>query len=323
MPSILEIGVEEDVYSLILRWELRPSLRKARVDGCETISRKSGEVRGDKFSHAGSRVEEDSDFEQPEALYLSAEGMGVQERGLGREVTADRAQGSATMGSLKRACGPCLQSPSMGLKLKRVVAEVAGPKAGPSKRWAIDEAGPMPDGPTNLDGARPDKPTTQGTVKGPQEKACLLECIIAISGRFSEAKQLVSWETEGLRKQKAKVILSATDKALVEEAMRYGFVLKTREKMVYGSPHLISYSFDRAPEGEYYDRSGVLGEVTGINDENIDNHGYIGTSILQIYRIYRRYIGGYFGKKYKRIFWKKISINLKLIKIYKNIRKTS
>ena len=245
MPSILEIGVEEDVYSLILRWELRPSLRKARVDSCETISRKSGEVRGDEFSRAGSRVEEDSDFERPEALYLSVEGMGVQERGLGREVIADRAQGSATMGSLKRVCGLCLQSPSMGLKLKRVVAEVAGPKAGPSKKWAIDEAGPMPDGPTNLDGARPDKPTTQGTVKGPQEKACLLECIIAISGRFSEAKQLVSWETEGLRKQKAKVILSATDKALVEEAMRYGFVLKTREKMVYGSPHLISYSFDR------------------------------------------------------------------------------
>ena len=72
-----------------------------------------------------------------------------------------------------------------------------------------------------------------------------MECIIARSERFSEAEQLVSWETEGLRKQKAKAILSATDKALVEEAMRYGFVLKTREKMVYGSPHLISYSFDR------------------------------------------------------------------------------
>ena len=46
-------------------------------------------------------------------------------------------------------------------------------------------------------------------------------------------------------------------------------------------------------------------------DENIGNHRYIGTSILQIYRIYRR------------IFWKKISISLKSIKIYKNIRKTS
>ena len=34
-------------------------------------------------------------------------------------------------------------------------------------------------------------------------------------------------------------------------------------------------------------------------EENIDNHGYISTSILRIYRIYRRYIGGYSGKKYR------------------------
>ena len=33
-----------------------------------------------------------------------------------------------------------------------------------------------------------------------------------------------------------------------------------------------------------------------LKEENIGNHGYIGTSIL---RIYRRYIDGYFGKKYR------------------------
>ena len=43
-------------------------------------------------------------------------------------------------------------------------------------------------------------------------------------------------------------------------------------------------------------------------DENIGNHGYIGTLILQIYR---------------RIFWKKISVSLKLLKIHENVRKTS
>ena len=47
-------------------------------------------------------------------------------------------------------------------------------------------------------------------------------------------------------------------------------------------------------------------------DENIGNHGYMGISIL---RIHRRYIGEYFEKK--------ISISLNMIKIYKNIRKTS
>ena len=48
------------------------------------------------------------------------------------------------------------------------------------------------------------------------------------------------------------------------------------------------------------------------NDENIGNHGYIGTSIL---RIYRKYVDGYFRKK--------ISVDLKLLKTHGNTRKTS
>ena len=34
-------------------------------------------------------------------------------------------------------------------------------------------------------------------------------------------------------------------------------------------------------------------------DKNIGNYGYIGTSILRIYRIYQRYIDGYSEKKYR------------------------
>ena len=171
------------------------------------------------------------------------------------------------MGSkeLKRACGPCLQSPSMGLKLKGVVAEVVGPKAS-TKRWVVDEACPMPNGPTNRDGASLDKPTSQAIFRGPQEKAYLLDCIIAKSGSFTEAEPFVSWEIEDLRKQQAKTSLSAIDRALVEEAMRYGSILKSRGKRVYESPHLIPYSFDRVPGGKYYDRSRVLGEVIGIEN---------------------------------------------------------
>ena len=52
-----------------------------------------------------------------------------------------------------------------------------------------------------------------------------------------------------------------------------------------------------------------------VMDENIDNHRYIGTSILWIYRIYKDIAAD--------ILKKQISISLKLIKIYKNIRKTS
>ena len=38
--------------------------------------------------------------------------------------------------------------------------------------------------------------------------------------------------------------------------------------------------------------------ISQYNDENIDNYEYIGISILWIYRIYQRYIDGYFEKKY-------------------------
>ena len=53
--------------------------------------------------------------------------------------------------------------------------------------------------------------------------------------------------------------------------------------------------------------------VVGTKDENIGNHGYIGNLILRIYRIYRRNIDGYFGKKNL--------IGKKLIKTHKNVKK--
>ncbi|RVW66412.1 hypothetical protein CK203_066326 [Vitis vinifera] len=51
-PSTLEIGIEEEVFTLALWWELRPSVKKLRVD-----SRRWGEVRDDNISRSGSRVE--------------------------------------------------------------------------------------------------------------------------------------------------------------------------------------------------------------------------------------------------------------------------
>ena len=40
-------------------------------------------------------------------------------------------------------------------------------------------------------------------------------------------------------------------------------------------------------------------KVDRTKDENIGNYRYIGTSILWIYRIYRRHIDGYFDTKYQ------------------------
>ena len=59
----------------------------------------------------------------------------------------------------------------------------------------------------------------------------------------------------------------------------------------------------------------------GIKDGNIGFDGYIGTWILRIYRIYRRYIGEYF---YMNIDISEINKNtLKLMKIlYKSVKMT-
>ena len=46
--------------------------------------------------------------------------------------------------------------------------------------------------------------------------------------------------------------------------MWYASGLKILGRRGYGSSHLIPYSFDRAPEGESYYRSGVLGEINEV-----------------------------------------------------------
>ena len=51
-PSTLEIGIEEEVFTLALWWEIRPTVKKIRVD-----SRRWGEVRDDSSARADLRVE--------------------------------------------------------------------------------------------------------------------------------------------------------------------------------------------------------------------------------------------------------------------------
>ena len=152
-PSTMEIGVEEEAYAFVLWWELRPSIKKIRVD-----SRKSGEVRGDNLSRFGSRWSWNQPSKGPRSCCCQMRGRGCR-RGLwDKMVIADRAQESAPMGSERRACGPSSQREFTGLKLKGVVNEGAGPEAGPSKRWAFDGDGSM------LDGAKPIKPMAQELV---------------------------------------------------------------------------------------------------------------------------------------------------------------
>ena len=51
-----------------------------------------------------------------------------------------------------------------------------------------------------------------------------------------------------------------TDWALIEEESRYGPILIQRGGRASGYPSFSSFPFDRTPEGEYYDHSGVACE---------------------------------------------------------------
>ena len=86
----------------------------------------------------------------------------------------------------RRVGGPILQNTSLGLKLKEVVV-ADGPEAGPSTRWRAE----MVDclklvGLDSLERASLVMPLAQALSRGPQEKACLLDCNITRSVNFSE-----------------------------------------------------------------------------------------------------------------------------------------
>ena len=53
-----------------------------------------------------------------------------------------------------------------------------------------------------------------------------------------------------------------TNRALIEEASRYGYVSNSWGLRVSGSSLPNSFYFGRTPEGEYYDHSGMLREDT-------------------------------------------------------------
>ncbi|RVW91097.1 hypothetical protein CK203_039969 [Vitis vinifera] len=59
LPRVMEIAVEEKVYTLALWWELKPALRKAQENRHEEYERTRGEVRGDGGSRASTRVEKE------------------------------------------------------------------------------------------------------------------------------------------------------------------------------------------------------------------------------------------------------------------------
>ena len=146
---------------------------------------------------------------------------------MGWKGIADQVQALVIRGVEKSPCGPNVV---MGLKLKERVAISAGTEASQPKRWAHDGRDPT----SEMEEARSGGSMAQNKGKRPLEKESLLECRIASNGNSLEGEHLVIWETEEIRKKREKAILSATDKALAEEAMRYDSGLRIEGERGYG-----------------------------------------------------------------------------------------
>ena len=222
--------------------------------------------------------------------------------------------GSSSLGPIvgpkeaRRAGGLGLTNGPLGLKLKGVANREDGPEVGPSSRRWAEEVGchasskdPVTSkdqvsskGPIismgcqkliDLEGkARvgPVSPAAQASSNDSQEKGYLLERTISRNGNSLETEPFVAWELENLRKQQTFASYSVTDRALEEEALRYGLGFYSRGERVLGASHLNPFHFDRAPDGEFYDRSGDIEEEIRVDK----------TMWLTVYKGYNEKVSG-------------------------------
>ena len=270
-PSMLEIEVEEEFYSLVLWWEIRPVVR--RLISAVEIRRRT-EDRGDALPRAEKRVGSVLLDTGIEGQFLPVDGRLLQENGLGLESR------SQTHGSRSRewACvdgflnGPPSHGSSLGLteqekggglakrvgslgrKLKDKLKMAVVPEAGPSSTCWASGMGCLSS--AVMDGLEREGP------KDVQEKAGLLGCSFSRKRPFPE-DVLTCWVPEESRREQRVDGLSTTDCALQEEAKRYALHSYTKGNQAMGTSLLLSSNFDQAPEGESFDRSGELEEELG------------------------------------------------------------
>ena len=270
-PSMLEIEVEEEFYSLVLWWEIRPVVR--RLLSAVEIRRRT-EDRGDALSRAEKRVGSVLLDTGIEGQFLPVDGRLLQENGSGLESR------SQTHGSRSRewVCvdgflnGPPSHGSSLGLteqekggglakrvgslgrKLKDKLKMAVVPEAGPSSTCWASGMGCLSS--AVMDGLEREGP------KEVQEKAGLLGCSLSRKRPFPE-DVLTCWVPEESRREQRVDGLSTTDCALQEEAKRYALHSYTKGNQAMGTSFLLSSNFDQAPEGESFDRSGELEEELG------------------------------------------------------------
>ncbi|RVX17761.1 hypothetical protein CK203_004388 [Vitis vinifera] len=267
-PSILEIEVEEEVYTLALWWEIRPEVR--RIPSVEETRRRP-EIRGDMHSRAEKRVGKEVTEVGIEGLYLTDDGRLLQENGLGLE------SGNQTHGPMPRDWvyvdgkkdGLSLYGPSMCLKEQEKdggLAKINGP-LGRKLKDKSKEAGESEAGPSSSNWAADlgchSLVEMDGLVRnGPlatQEKAGLL-------GRFDPRKitnpedPLKCWVPEENRREQGEAGFSLTDRALEEEAKRYVLHSHSKGYGVMGTFLPSSSNSDRAPVGGSFDCPGETEE---------------------------------------------------------------
>ncbi|RVW32460.1 hypothetical protein CK203_081278 [Vitis vinifera] len=235
LPNALEIWIEEVCYSLILWWEIRPSLRKASFDSRGKTNSSRDEV-GVMLTHAlacvwwKKRVTRGSRF---------------------------------CSGQLKGRVG----RPISGFKLKGVAVAEDVPSSSKDFWWASEEENNTTIGIDDLDGESSPDPSQLLLVDRAQN---VMAHSPAWSGprNWSNSKSefIKLWVTEGMRKQLVEeqqtVERSKTDQALVEEALRYGDDFVSWRKRDSRSSPSHSFSIGRTPMmGEYYDFSGAVSEA--------------------------------------------------------------
>ncbi|RVW76181.1 hypothetical protein CK203_044278 [Vitis vinifera] len=201
--SMLEIEVEEEFYSLVLWWEIRPVVR--RLLSAVEIRRRT-EDRGDALSCAEKRVRSVLLDTGIEGQFLPVDGWLLHENGSGLESR------SQTHGSrIGEGGGLAKRDGSLGRKLKDKLKMVVVPEAGPSSTCWASGMGCLSS--AVMDGLEREGP------KDVQEKAGLLGCSLSRKRPFPE-DVLTCWVPEESRREQRVDGLSTTDCALQEEAKR-------------------------------------------------------------------------------------------------------
>ena len=256
LPSSMEIGVEGEVYAVTLWWEILPEIRKKKGDGRDGCGRQRGEVRGEEEPRAGWRVGENLSA-VPKEQRRSEDGTGKQVRNFENWALVGRANrqrsGFAGDGSSSSGlgCDPEGQKWDYGQITqggpvnKKVEWAAMGKEGGPTEGKASDGLELLSHGPAIKVGGGLGQMRVQ---KNGMDYGDGL-------GLKLEEESIKCREKEANGMQQQALQCSVAERAIMDEALRYGSVSNLR---VVESSSSSSTFFGRTPERESCDHSGEI-----------------------------------------------------------------